>query len=267
MTKQSFQRVPVTAALLVLLWLAALLVAAAPVALPVQEAPSLPLEEIVEKFTQKELEYATAHALYRYTLTIRVQELDDEGDVVGEFEQEGTVEFGRRGQRTLLLTSNPRTDLVHLNISRIALEELSRIPLFLLRPEEKEKYDITYLTSERVDEVITYLFRIRPKGIPRSFENLFEGVVWVDSEQFDIVRAQGRLRPAHRNGPLGRYFQRMEIYRQPVDDFLFPTYVRSDDIIRAVGGEGTLRARLIVRFKDHKRIGQPDSAETNSSQE
>lgn len=249
MTKQSFQRVPVTAALLVLLWLTA-----APVVLPAQEAPDLPLEEIVDRFTQKELEYATAHALYQYTLTIRVQELDEKGSVIGEFEQEGTVEFDRRGRRTLLLTSNPRTDLVHLNISRIALEELSRIPLFLVRPENKEKYDITYLTSERVDEVITYLFRIRPKGVPRAYENLFEGVVWVDSEQFDIVRAQGRLRPAHRNGPLGRYFQRMEIYRQPVDGFLFPTYVRSDDIIRAVGGEGTLRARLVIRFKDHKKI-------------
>jgi hypothetical protein len=262
MTKQSFQRVPVIAALLATLWLVAV-----PVGSQAQEAPSLPLEEIVEKFTQKESDYAGAHSLYQYTLTIRVQELDEEGDVVGEFEQEGTVEFGRRGQRTMRLTTNPRTDLVHLNISRIALEELSRIPLFLLRPEDKEKYDITYLTSERVDEVITYLFRIRPKGVPRVIENLFEGVVWVDSEQYDIVRVQGRLRPAHDNGPLGRYFQRMEIYRQPVDDFLFPTYVRSDDIVRAVGGEGTVRARLIVRFKDHKRIDAPEQEDSNPSQE
>ena len=224
-----------------------------------EQEPNLPLEEIVQRFAQKESEYAGAHSGYEYQLTVRVQELDETGSVIGEFEQEGTVGFDARGRRSLRLSGNPRSDLIHLGIQRIQLEDLSRLPLFLLRPEEIEKYDFTYLTRERVDEIDTYLFRMRPKGVPRITENLFEGVVWVDASQLDIVRAQGRLVPAHTDGPLGRYFQRMEIYRQPVDEFLFTTFVRSDDIIRAVGGEGTVRARLIVRFSGHKRIRPAES--------
>ena len=32
-----------------------------------------------------------------------------------------------------------------------------------------------------------------------------------------------------------------------MDDYLFPTYVRADDVITAAGGQ-TVRARLIIRF-------------------
>ncbi len=41
-----------------------------------------------------------------------------------------------------------------------------------------------------------------------------------------------------------------------MDDYLFPTYVRADDVITAVGGQ-TVRARLIIRFTNHERVRDP----------
>ena len=231
-------------------------------ALAAQEGPRQPLEEIVQRFARKELDYARGHALYQYKLTVRLQELDGEGNVIGELEQESEVTFDRLGKRTLRTLSNPRSDLAYLNIQRIELADLARIPLFIAGPSDIEKYDITYLTSERVDEVQTYLFRLRPKGVPRPRDELFEGVIWVDADQLDIVRVQGRLRPPHNEGALGRYFQQLEVYREPVDEFLLPTFIRGDDIIRAIGGDGTVRVRLVVRFSDHKRVREPGSTGT-----
>lgn len=233
----------------------ALVVAPGTFLLGTQE-PNRPLEEIVRQFAGKESEYARAHALYEYRLTVRVQELDQEGNVLGEFEQEGEVGFDSRGRRVLRLLSNPRSDLARLGIQRIELEDLERIPLFIIRPEEIPDYDITYLTRERVDEVDTYLFRLRPKGIPRPGQSLFEGIVWVDTRQLDIVKALGRLLPVRSHGALGEYFQRLELFREPVDDYLFTTFIRADDILQAVGGE-MVKTRLVVRFTGHTRIRKP----------
>ncbi len=217
------------------------------------QAPKQPLEEIVQHFAQKEEEYAAAHALYQYRLRIRIQEIDKEGSVLGEFEQVSEVGFDRSGRRVARLAANPRTDLLHLGIQRLELEDLSRVSLFVIHPEQIPDYTITYLTRERLDEVDTYLFRLQPKRPAHGRESFFEGIVWVDAQQLDIVRVHGRSLPARGVGALGKYFQRLEIFREPVDDYLFPTYVRADDVITAVGGQ-TVRARLIIRFTDHERV-------------
>jgi hypothetical protein len=47
------------------------------------------------------------------------------------------------------------------------------------------------------------------------------------------------------------FFQRVEVYREPVDAYLFPTFVQGDDILSVL--DETLRARIILRFSDHKR--------------
>jgi hypothetical protein len=220
------------------------------------QAPKQPLEEIVQHFAQKEEEYAAAHALYQYRLRIRIQEIDKEGSVLGEFEQVSEVGFDRSGRRVARLAANPRTDLLHLSIQRLELEDLSRVSLFVIHPEQIPDYTITYVTRERLDEVDTYLFRLQPKRPAHGRESFFDGIVWVDAQQLDIVRVHGRSLPARGVGPLGKYFQRLEIFREPVDDYLFPTYVRADDVITAAGGQ-TVRARLIIRFTNHERVRDP----------
>ena len=220
----------------------------------------------MQRFAEKESEYAAAHSRYDYNLTVRVQELDADDDVIGSFEQKGRVEFNSRGQRVLTLFSNPQSDLTRLGIQGVSLDDLVRVPLFILRPEEIEKYDITYLTSEKVDEVNTHLFRLRPKGVPRLPDIYFQGIVWVDARHFDVVRAQGRLVPAYTSGVFGRRFQTIEIFRQPVDDYLFTTYVRSDEVLLVRNGE-EIRAQLVVRFDGHELRGSKPDEDENEGEE
>jgi hypothetical protein len=219
---------------------------------PQSQQPSQPLDEIVRHFAEKEEEYATAHALYRYQLSVKIQEIGEGSRVVGEFEQVADVDFGPGGRRRARLQGNPRSDLRHLGVTRVELTDLEFVPLFILAPEEIPDYDITFLSRERLDEVNTYVFRLAPRGVPRLPERFFEGIVWVDADKLDIVRALGRVLPAQDQGALNGYFRRLEIFREPVDDYLFPTYIRADDVISA--GPSPTRARLILRFNQHEKV-------------
>jgi len=217
-------------------------------------SPKLPLEEIVQHFAEKEEEYAAAHARYHYRLQVKVQEISEEGGVLGEFVQLAEV-VGAGGRRRLQLVGNPQADLQYLDVRRVELEDLEFVPLFVLSVEDIPKYDITYLARERVGEVDTYLFRLEPKEIPRYPETLFEGIVYVDADKLDIVRALGRLLPKRDQGALKGYFHRhLELYREPVDGYLFTTYISAEDVIEA-RGQAT-RARLILRFSDHQRADE-----------
>lgn len=236
---------------------AAGLLLAAPGASPQQEGPKQPLDEIVRRFAEKEEVYARAHSLYRYRLTVKIQEL--EGDnVLGEFEEAMDVGFDASGRRRATLRENPHNDLHQMSLTRLELEDLDFVPLFILSPQDIPDYEITYVSRERLDEVETYLFRLEPARPVRPGERFFEGIVWVDAEKLDIVRVHGRSLPARTSGPLGGYFQRMEIYREPVDDYLFPTFARADDVLAV--RDRPVRARLILRFSDHERVRQPAAA-------
>jgi hypothetical protein len=248
---------PFRRAFLFALPLAFAFAAGGPAAAPQSGAPKQPLDDIVRHFAEKESEYAGAHSLYRYRLTVRVQELGEGNRVLGEFEQVGEVDFDSSGRRRLQLTENPRADLLYLSIPRVELSDLEFIPLFILRPADIPKYDITYLTRERVDEVETYLFRLQPKDVVRLPDELFEGIVYVDADQLDVVRAHGRLLPMRGGGVFGSYFKTVELYREPVDGHLFTTFVRADDVLSARGE--SVRIRLTVRFSNHERIREERS--------
>ena len=230
-----------------------LLVASA--ARPQGKQPTQPLDEIVRHFAEKEDEYAAAHGRYNYELSIRVQELSEDGETLGEFTQSSAVDLDPSGRRRQRLLENPHNDLTKLEISRIELDELNFIPLFILTPEQIPEYNVTYLTTERLDEVDTYLFHLEPNHPAHANDRLFEGIVWVDARKLDIVRAHGRVLPARPSGALKEYFRRVEVFREPVDGNLFPTYVRADDVLSV--RDVPLKARLVVRFRNHTRASNP----------
>ncbi|MFQ5777379.1 MAG: hypothetical protein ACE5IP_05180 [Terriglobia bacterium] len=238
----------------------ALFLLMAPAAVPQSQEPSQPLDEIVRHFAQKEEDYARAHALYNYQLRIRIQEIAEDNRVVGEFEQVSRVEFDRSGRRVAQVLENPHVDLAHLGVSRVELSDLEFVPLFILGPDDIPDYKVTYLARERLDEVNTYLFRLTPARVARPGDHLFEGIVWVDAQKLDIVRALGRTVPVRATGALNGYFRRVEIFREPVDDSLFTTFVRADDVLAVQ--DVPIRARLVLRFSKHERVREPDAAQS-----
>lgn len=237
-------------------WLAGAILPLAQQAPPPPELPR-PAEEIIQHLAQKEAEYAQAHAQYAYRLSIKLQEIDGEGAVVGEFNEVLQTSLSPTGRRLDRVVEGPKSSLQHLGITRVELFDLSEVPLFTVRPEDLPLYRFDYVGRERIDEVDTFIFRATPTSQPHD-KSLFEGLLWVDADKLDVVKAFGRSVPARRPGTLKNYFQRVESYRQPVDDYLFPVFIQAEDVLSVV--DQTLRARMILRFTDHQRVTPEASA-------
>ena len=68
-----------------------------------------------------------------------------------------------------------------------------RLPFVLTTPELPQ-YNLTYLGRQRVDDIDTYVFDCKPRELVKG-KRYFQGKVWVDQQQFEIVLINGKSVP------------------------------------------------------------------------
>ena len=219
---------------------------------PATAAPSLPVEEIIRKFAAKEAEFRQARDNYTYTQTVHVQEFDLGGNPGGEFRRTSDIIFTPEGRRYERITREPPATLRMVSLSREDLEDLANIQPFVLTTAELPKYDLEYQGRERVDEIGTYVFRVRPRQIERG-QRYFEGTIWVDDQDLQIVKTYGKAVPDIRSGHEENLFPRFETYRENIDGkYWFPTYTRANDVLQF--WDYSVRIRMIVRYSSYKQF-------------
>ena len=111
--------------------------------------------------------------------------------------------------------------------------------------------DITYQAREKLDEIGTYKFSVKPKKMAQG-KRYFEGDIWVDDRDLQIVKTFGKgVGVIKHSGD--NQFPRFETYREQVDGkYWFPTYTRADDTLHFKSGQDQ-RIRMIVKYQDYKR--------------
>jgi len=90
------------------------------------------------------------------------------------------------------VTADGPSTLRTVKLSPEDLNAMSKIPGYPLALPQIEKYTITYVARELVDEVDCYLFQVKPKFLERA-NALFAGVVWVDVKYLEIVKSYGKF--------------------------------------------------------------------------
>ena len=65
---------------------------------------------------------------------------------------------------------------------------------FVLTTDEIPEYQILYVGKQRIDEIGTYVFDIAPKQIEKN-KRYFQGRIWVDDQDFQIVKTYGKNVP------------------------------------------------------------------------
>ena len=70
-----------------------------------------------------------------------------------------------------------------------------RLP-FVLTTEELPEYNILYVGQQQEDELHCYVFDIAPKKIEGK-KRYFQGRIWVDDHDFQIVKTYGKTVPDH----------------------------------------------------------------------
>ena len=216
----------------------------------------LTVEEIIRRFSTKEAEFKRARDQYTYTQDIRVQA--DSGTGRGEFRQVEDVVFDEKGRRLEHVTFAPQSSLENggVSLSREDMDDIRHRLPFVLTTDEIPQYNILYAGLQRQDELQTYVFDIAPKSIEKG-KRYFQGRIWVDNQDFQIVKTEGKTVPDIRGGRRGEnenLFPKFTTWREQIDGrYWFPTYTKADDTLHFKTND--VHIREIVKYTNYKRFG------------
>jgi hypothetical protein len=214
--------------------------------------PKPDIQEIIRRFAAKEEQFKKARENYTYRQIVKVQELSPEGEVGGTYEIDSDIIFTPDGTRTEKVVYAPLSTLRRISISPEDERDLRSIQPFVLTTEDLPKYNIEYQGRQKVDELSTYVFKVGPKQLEKG-QRYFEGMVWVDDRDYQIVKTYGKAVPDIRKNGEENLFPRFETYRQQIDGkYWFPTWTGADDTLYFANGPQ--RIRMLVRYEDYKQF-------------
>src|SRR5882762_481468 len=217
------------------------------------EPPAIPVEQIIQKFGDRELEFKKERDNYTYTQTFVVQTIDMDGRPDGEYRMTSDILFTPDGKRYEKVISAPPPTLQRISLSQQDMDDLEHVQPFVLTSQELPKYDVKYIGREQVDELSTYVFDVGPKKIEKN-QRYFQGRIWVDDKDLNIVKSDGKAVPDIIKKGNENVFPRFETFRENIEGhYWFPTYTRSDDELRF--STGAIHIRMTVRYANYKRFG------------
>jgi hypothetical protein len=226
--------------------------------------PSLPVEEIIRRFSQKEDEYLKSRSNYGFRKSVRIQEFAPDGGAIGEFLRVTEYQKLADGRVAMRAIEKPQSTLQGVYLAPEDLDALDRIPAYPLTSGQLAKYDLKFIGRELVDEVDCYIFQVKPRMVERA-KAYFEGVVWVDAQYLEVVKTYGKwvTEQGDTRGIAQLPFSLFETYRENVDGkYWFPNYLRSDDTLHTK--EGDIPVRLVIKWTDFKPAGAAQSVPTAS---
>jgi hypothetical protein len=216
------------------------------------EQPTLPVDEIIRKFADKEREFKIARANYVYRQDIRVQSLNANDRVTGEWRQVWDVTFDSTGKRIERVVSAPPDTLKGIVLSAQDLQDFREIQPFVLTADDIGKYNVKYLGKEKIDDIDSFVFDVAPKVMEKG-QRYFQGQIWVDDQDLQIVKTYGKAVPDIKTKDNENLFPRFETYREQIDGkYWFPTYTRAVDTLQF--STGAQRMRQIIKYENYKKF-------------
>jgi len=217
------------------------------------EPPSIPVEQIIAKFSQHESEFLKERGNYTYTQTFVMQTVDADGYPDGEYRMSSDILFTPDGKRYEKVTFAPQPTLNRLQLTKQDLDDLKNIQPFVLNTEDLPKYNVTYVGRQIVDELHTYVFEVAPKKMEKD-QRYFQGRVWVDDHDLQIVKSYGKAVPDIIKKNNENIFPHFETYRENIaGPYWFPTYTHADDVLHF--SSGGIHIRMTVKYSNYKRFG------------
>lgn len=232
---------------------------AAPSAINRSGAP-VDVNRIIRAFTQKEAEFRKALNEYEFKRDAVIQTIAWGGQISGEYHRTSRFVFDDSGNRFEKILFFPMPSIQAISITPEDLDDLGGVQAFALEVSKINDYDFAYVGKEKVDELDTYVFDVTPKVLSdqarlkkmkstKSQERFFQGRIWVDDQDLQIVKARGKGVPE-----FDQRFPTFETYREQIDGkFWFPTYSYADDELTFKDGN-SVHVRLRVKYTDFQRL-------------
>lgn len=216
-------------------------------------------DQIIKRMGEREAEFAEARNNYVFKQTVIVQTIsDDTGKPDGEYRQVTDITFGEGGKREEHVVFAPQNTLERVIMSPSDFRDIEQRLPFILTTDQLPEYDLTYLGQQKVDELDTFVFDVKPKVLEKG-KRYFQGKIWVDQQDLQIVVVSGLNVPQDtRRGhedlspPFTTYYQQID------GKYWFPTYTKAEGNLHFAAANGALsqdvHLKTIVRYTDYKRF-------------
>jgi hypothetical protein len=218
-------------------------------------------EDIIKRFAAKETEFSKARDQYTYRQSVKVETVDGE-TVDGMFQEVFDVMFDDKGHRIENVVFAPQSSLTKIYMSEEDMQDIRHRLPFVLTTEELPEYNVLYVGQQQEDELHCFVFDVAPKKIEGK-KRYFQGRVWVDDRDFQIVKTYGKTVPdlcnghpcsAKSHGDQENLFPKFTTWRTQVDGlYWFPYFTRADDELHFKLED--VHIREIVKYEDYKRFG------------
>lgn len=220
------------------------------------EQPKIPVDQIIQRFAARELEFKKERDNFTYSQTFHIEELDPDGRPSGEYRMDSDIIFTPEGRRYEKVTFAPPPSLQQIQLSPQDLQDLEYIQPFVLTTDQLGKYDIKYVGKEDVDAIDTYVFDVSPKKMDKGQRYLL-GRIWVDDKDLEIVKSHGKStgledtkKGAENVSPI------FDTYRQNIEgSYWFPVLSRADDVLHFRESPLDVHIRMTVKYSNYKRYG------------
>lgn len=214
------------------------------------------VDELIQRFASKEKEFKLAREQYTWTQSVKVQTL--EGSTVdGEYQMIFDVLFDDQGKRVELVKFAPQNSLTRISMTKEDLDDIEKRMPFTMTIDDLPLYNVKYLGQQQEDELNCYVFDIGPKKIDKG-QRYFDGRIWVDDHDFQIVKTYGKNVPDLGKPKKGdeNLFPRFTTWREQIDGkYWFPTYTKIDDTLHFDSGMNDVHVRQVVKYENYRRFG------------
>lgn len=218
------------------------------------EPKSISTDAVIQKFAANEAALRSVFFRYTYSMDLTLQTLNG-NSVTGEMKRRADITHDAKGKRNEHLTFQSVSTLQGISVSMEDLDDADTAGLGFLVPDALNEYFVHYLGHQAVDQLNTYTFEIAPKKVGKK--GLFQGRVWVDDQEFAIVKTCGKVMrsdeiPSRNPRQPLNVSPTFVIYREQVDGkYWFPTYIRAEDYLQF--RRGGVAVRETVKHLNFKK--------------
>jgi hypothetical protein len=208
--------------------------------------------EVLKRAAANEEKLQAAEVNYFYRQDILVQVFGENNSVRQQLHRVSEMTYDDLGNRNEKILEYPSSQLTAaLGVLQVDFKNLLGVNPFFLTTQSLPSYSTKFVRQEKIDDLNTYSFEVEPVAVTKPKErgeHLFSGKVWVDDEDFQVVKMEGRALTAKDERAR---FPKFECYRENVEGNLWmPSTVYAKDVLEFPKYD--IPIKIVIKYTGYK---------------
>ena len=209
------------------------------------------VDDVIRRFTTKEKQWKQMREQYTFRQTIRVEAFNGD-ESMGEYRNVADISY-QGGKQIKSVVFSPQSGI---DMSKEDLQDVETRASFTISTDELPEYNLTYVGQQQEDELHCYVFDVAPKTMLKD-KRYFQGRIWVDDQDFQIVKDNGKsvpdIRIVKKKKVQENLFPKFTTWRQLIDGYWFPAFSSVDDTLHFQNGD--VRIKQVLKFENYHKTG------------